>query len=183
MSSDQIIAKLMKLLALARNGVGGEKENAASVLEKLLAKHCLTIEDLDDAAEERTTYWFTPTGKSERVLLAQCVTATVAGWNGDIWSNKAERGAQGYDLTHAEHMQVSLMFDVHRRALKKHIEKQRKLALLSYIHTNGLYSAKDEDQPTKPSSLSEEDIKQIISMVRGMKPTPVHRAIEQGVSE
>ncbi len=177
MSQERIRAKLLKLLALARHGVGGEKENAASVLDKLLAKHSLTIEDLDDAAEERKTCWFKPAGKSERDLLGQCVHATVAGWDGTTWKAKNSRTLRGYDLTRAEYMQVALMFDVHRRALKKHIEKQRKLAVISYIHTNEIFPAKDDDKPAKPSSLSEEDVMQIVSMMRGMEPTPVHRAI------
>ncbi len=177
MSQERIRAKLLKLLALARHGVGGEKENAASVLDKLLKKYCLTLEDLDDANAERQIYWIKASGKSETTLLSQCVAATVPGWDRATYRHRGVRGVTGYALTHAEHMQIDLMFEIHRRALKKHVEKQRKLAVLSYIQTNEIFPAASDDAPAKPSKLSEEDVMQIISMMRGMEPTPVHKAI------
>ena len=46
---------LKKLLALSKQGVGGEKINAEALLNKLLKKHGLTIEDIDD--EEEIKQW------------------------------------------------------------------------------------------------------------------------------
>lgn len=42
-SAEHIKAKLRKLLELARQGVGGEKDNAQSILGKMLTKHGLTL--------------------------------------------------------------------------------------------------------------------------------------------
>ncbi len=40
--------RLKKLYALAMRGVGGEKETAQAILDKLLKKYAMTIDDLDE---------------------------------------------------------------------------------------------------------------------------------------
>lgn len=40
--------RLKKLYALALRGVGGEKEQAQAILDKLLKKYAMTLDDLDD---------------------------------------------------------------------------------------------------------------------------------------
>lgn len=171
----RIKSKLQKLLALARQGVGGEKDNAQSVLDKLLAKHGLTIEDLDDAAEPRTKRWFKFKGEQERTLLAHCVLATLgSGWDGSAW--RRGRGERGYELTNAEFAQVDLLFSIHRRALAEFIEKQMKSVMVAYLSTNRLYS-QDGDRDAAASELTPEDLQAILGLMAGLRPTPVHRAI------
>jgi hypothetical protein len=175
--SDQgrIKSKLQKLLALARQGVGGEKDNAQSVLNKLLAKHGLTIEDLDDAGEPRTTRWFKFKGEQEGVLLTHCVLATLGGtWDKSSW--RRGRGERGYDLTNAEFAQVDLLFSIHRRALAEVIAKQLKSVMLAYLSTNHLYS-QDDDSDGAADVLPPEDLQAILGVMAGLRPTPVHRAI------
>lgn len=42
-ADDKVKAKLRKLIALAERGIGGEKENASRVLQKLLDRHGLAL--------------------------------------------------------------------------------------------------------------------------------------------
>jgi hypothetical protein len=176
--NERIRAKLLKLLALARQGVGGEKANAEAMLGKLLAKHGLSIEDLDDAKAPRDTCWFRPVGKEERTLLANCV-ATVIGRAraNESWRMKSARTLVGYDLTGAEFAQVELVFEIHRRAFRKHLQQQRRAALLAYLSKNDIFPADDDDAPAQPSTLSPEDVQAIVAMIAGMRPTAVHKAI------
>jgi len=44
--ADTIRAKLREIAAVAERGVGGERDNAKSQLDRLLAKHGLAMEDL-----------------------------------------------------------------------------------------------------------------------------------------
>ena len=71
--TEKIKAKLIKLFALARQGVGGEKENAKSVLDKLLTKHGLTLEDLDSEQAETIQCEFKFADALERKLLLQVI--------------------------------------------------------------------------------------------------------------
>jgi len=49
--------RLKKLKALAERGIGGEKENAGQLLEKLCIKYGISQDDID-SPEERTNHWF-----------------------------------------------------------------------------------------------------------------------------
>ena len=62
--SDKIHIKLIKLLALAERGVGGEKVNAQRMLEKLMKRHGIEMSDL--AGEKIETRWFRFKGSLEK---------------------------------------------------------------------------------------------------------------------
>lgn len=47
----EILERLAKLKALAEGGVGGERENAARLLEEIAARYGVPLESLDDEAE------------------------------------------------------------------------------------------------------------------------------------
>ena len=53
----EIKKKLQKILALAENGSAGEQENARNMLQELLSKYNITIEDI--ACEVEKIYIFT----------------------------------------------------------------------------------------------------------------------------
>lgn len=180
---ERIKTKLQKLLALARQGVGGEKDNARSVLSKLLAKHGLTLADLDDASEARVTRWFRPKGAHERTLLSHCVLATVPNWDRAVWRHKSSN-ERGYELTTAEFAQVELLFEIHRKALAKYVKKQMQVALLAYLSTNRLYAQGTADSNERENSggLSPEDLAAIMGMMAGLRPTPVFKALTGAVA-
>lgn len=175
----RIIERLKKILALARQGVGGEKQNAQRMLDSLLAKHGMTLADLDGSVQVREDCEFSPKNAAEMTLLVQCVASVVLDWDFMVWS--AKRGKKRWiSLTKAECLEVRLMFDIHRKALAKHLAKQAKVALAAYIHTNGIYSKKsadNEQEDAKESAADMEEIMAILSMMQSMKPTPVHKAI------
>ena len=47
MNNEKVIELAMKLKALAERGEGGEKDKARALMERLLAKHGMTIDDLE----------------------------------------------------------------------------------------------------------------------------------------
>lgn len=51
-----IIDRLAKMKSLASDGVGGERENAARLMEQIAAKYGIDIDDIDDAEEEETLH-------------------------------------------------------------------------------------------------------------------------------
>ena len=82
--SEKVQAKLRKLQALAERGVGGEKETAKRMLEKLLARHGLTLDDLAD--ERRDTRWFPAPTKFDVRLAAQIMAKVCNTDNPGVYS-------------------------------------------------------------------------------------------------
>lgn len=69
MENSKQIELLKKLKALADKGVGGEATNAKTLLDKMLEKHGMSIEDLE--REELQDYYFSVEGIDKKIL-AQC---------------------------------------------------------------------------------------------------------------
>lgn len=61
--------RLQKLYALAMRGVGGEKEQARALLEKLAKKYAISMEDLDEEAVKE--FIFEYHGKEQERILKQ----------------------------------------------------------------------------------------------------------------
>jgi len=172
------IKRLQKVLALARQGVGGEKDNAERLLTKLLARHGLALGDLEDAAEVPQRYWFRPKSKYENALLDGIVASTVKDYNGKVWGLKGKgQRRRGYDLRKAEFAEISIAFDVHRAALEKKLHQAMLHTTIAYNQTNGLHSGKPPSDD-EPSSLSDADIEAIMAIMRRMDPTPVFKSLE-----
>ena len=62
---EKLKAKLLKLQALAEQGVGGEATNAKEILNKLLKKHKISLESLMDD-EKSKDYSFKYASKFEK---------------------------------------------------------------------------------------------------------------------
>lgn len=52
---ERLLERLAGVKALAERGEGGERENAAALLEKMMVKHGITNEDLEDVGVR--LYW------------------------------------------------------------------------------------------------------------------------------
>ena len=48
---EELLQRLERVKALAERGVGGEKENAEALLNRLMAKYGISEEDIEDTAE------------------------------------------------------------------------------------------------------------------------------------
>lgn len=69
---EKTIQRIKKLQALAERGVGGEKETAAKMLQRLLEKNGIsTLEELEK--EEVEYFLFSYKGRHEIKLLKQCM--------------------------------------------------------------------------------------------------------------
>ena len=112
---DSLRERLLKTLRLAQQGVGGERDNAETILDKLLTKHGLTrasLEELD--APIRSTVWF-PVAVADRIIFAGMV-ARLFGEDRSIWKHKGKPTKRGVDLSAAEHVTLDLAWEVYKRA-------------------------------------------------------------------
>lgn len=171
--NEKVISKLRKILALARQGVGGEKTNAEAMLTKLMAKHGVTLDDLDDSAP--VSRWDFPYRSDiEKRLLYQIICATLNQPSVDAYRQRGKR-AMRVDMTKAQKMEVDISFSIYRKALSKEIERCWK----AFIYANNIFSTNSRHQDDSTASKTDlAELAAIARMAAGMKPTPIHTAIE-----
>jgi uncharacterized DUF497 family protein len=173
-NKSKTIERLRKLLALARGGVGGEAENAEQFLKTRLAKHGLTMADLEESDDPPRPVHIAYKNAMDKRLLLQVLgmvknVSTVAYWENPGRSIDVE-------LTTAQAAEVSIYMDAHRAGLERHLEN----AYIAYVSGNNIFGAnpEDDDENPEPNVRSQEDLAAIRAMLRGVKPITVRKAIE-----
>lgn len=132
----KIIDKLNKLLRLAEQGIGGEKVTAKRMLDKILKKHNLTINDISDEVTE--VYWFTYKGAIEKQLLMQIIFSVSP--EADQYKMKNSKTKRGVKLTKREMLDIELRFSVYKESIKEDIE----MLVTAFIQKNHIYPEDDE---------------------------------------
>lgn len=73
MNNEEInIERLGKIVKLAKNGIGGEKDAAMNVLRSLCAKHGLNIDDVMNSIEKKE-FWIEISDPDEEVMAIRCI--------------------------------------------------------------------------------------------------------------
>jgi hypothetical protein len=164
--SEALMRRIGKIKALAERGVDGEQAAAQSMLENILARHNLTMADIED--EKPVRHWVEVefVGKHERTLMTQ-VICKIAGVSGGvpIRQRKGTRSRFYVELSAAEHVEVEFVFELMRTA---------------FIHRNRLFGpVRDKDDAPEPEITPEERarLRQIAAMAEAMNPVNVRKAI------
>jgi hypothetical protein len=158
--------KIEKILELAKRGVGGEKETAEKMLETLLTKYDLKIEDFEDKAKTECRIKFK--GKFEKELAAQLLRK-ILNMNTFYISKAYKIKTYFYtQLTKLEFAEFMYLYEIFKPALHKHL----KAAMTAFIWTNKLHS----DNPTaiEWDTLTKEEKEQ---QMQAYKLTEVTKAI------
>ncbi|HBP6689769.1 TPA: DUF2786 domain-containing protein [Pseudomonas aeruginosa] len=157
-------AKLRKLQALAERGFGGEKVNAQRMLEKLLARHGLTLCDLAD--ERREIRWFPAPTKFEARLAFQILAKVCNTDDPSAYRSKQRPKQVGVEVTPSEAIEFELHYDILREALEEHFHD----AFSAFVQANRLFSNIPSDG-VEPQ-LSERDFR-VMSMAATVQPTAI----------
>ena len=145
---ERVIELAKKLKALADKGVGGEKENAISMLKRYMRKHNLSIKDIEDDHKKPVTFIF----KNRQKLLLRQIIYVVMGKDVDIYRYKTgKRNAYIVHCTNVERINIEAMFDFYWKAF----EKEYEIFEIAFINKNKLFPA--DDEPRLLSELSPEE--------------------------
>lgn len=167
--SEKIQAKLRKLQALAERGVGGEKETAQRMLEKLIARHGLSLDDLAD--ERREIRWFPAPTKFD-VRLANQIMAKVCNTDDPkVYGSKSRQKQVGVEVTPSEAIEFELHYDTLRKALAEHFKD----AFSAFVQANRLFSDLPGDD--RFTAMSERDFR-IMSMAAATPTTSINPRLE-----
>lgn len=178
MSDEKTKARMLKLLALARQGVGGEAANAERFLRKLLDKHGMTMADLEDGEQPKVRAAFTWKTDEEHAILVAVICRALNAPDFDCYKRGGKRKGFEVDLTVAQRVEVELSMAAYMPEFKR----QQGLMFAAFLHKNRIYPdvKAETSEPAKPPS--QEDLEAIIAMMRGMRATPVHKAIGHGAT-
>jgi len=174
-ANEKVFNTLKKLLALAERGVGGEKATAQRMLEDMMKKHGISIDQLvDDQAED---VFFKFRNKHDERLLIQ-IMLNVTGE--DVYS--MSRGGRKIKekcvlATKSQKLEIDMKFRVYRKA----IEEELNLLVEAFIRKNKIFaptsnSNGDEEAP-EPTKEEKARAMRVHMMMNSMEETPVHQAI------
>lgn len=172
-------ALLQKIKALADRGEGGERENAATLLEKLMNKYGISEEELD--RERAQDYFFPYSQETERRLLIQIVyMVTGEGGFGCVgsWSGR-KRKKIGATCTAAQKLEIEAYYAFYRVAMEKELE----VFYSAFALKNNLYPPDSLVKPRHIDDLTPEEIEKVEKagmMAAGMERNDFRKQLTAG---
>lgn len=175
--SPNVRRRLQKIAQLAARGVGGEKVAAEAMLDKLLRKHGMSVDDLHSFIN-RTWIEFTVEGSYELRLLEQVIRKVTQQNEFDRYRHPERPDTCWYELSKAEHAEVTYLFQIMRTNLHDQFEK----TLEAFVQTNELFVHQvvggDELEVSELSADARARFEEVSAIVRTMSPVAVFRGIE-----
>jgi len=159
-----LIDKLKKIEALAKCGIGGERETAQRMLDALCKKHGITLDQI--ISQDKQGYRFSVQNKLDATLLAHvvlhvCQTSQIANW---------KRGRlRFYELTKAQAIDVEDCFNHFRRAWRKQLADM----MAAFVNANHLFAPDGKNDPAKePTPDARARAMRIMQLMQGMNAAP-----------
>ncbi len=153
--NDKYIELAKKLKALADKGVGGEKTNAEKMLNDLMKKHGIKIEDIEG---EATNDYFFKVDDEFKDLFFQIVKSV----NRDIPAYRYPKnvvrqhklkGNHEIKCTIAEYIEIEQSFDIYTKLYKEEL----KTFYEAFVHANRIYPKATEEEKKSIHDLSDEE--------------------------
>lgn len=122
---DSLRARLLKTLELARRGIGGEKDNAQVMLEKLLRAHGLSLADLEELESPPTEWLWIEGADASAGVVAVGIFLLVCGAKCRVCNGEYERadGHHGVDqrwvgaeVSAAQRAAITVLWEVYSKA-------------------------------------------------------------------
>jgi len=175
---DLLLEKLKKVKALADRGSGGERESAAALLERMMKKHGITDNDLEENVVQ--LYWIRYKTDYERKLLFQLAymhtgPGHAAGCVGK-WTNR-KRKEVGITCTAAQYIEIHADFDFYREALAEEMD----VFYTAFINKNHLFPPPElEGDLDDTGEVDLVRLEKMKAMMAGIEQRTRHKALPQG---
>jgi hypothetical protein len=149
MAEDLNKEKLGKVVAMAKKGIGGEKDAAIAILKAMCAKHKLIYEDLMSDDNELYEYVIHYKNQEEFRILGQ-VVCRYAYLNIDQKQGfNAIRKVVIFKTTKEKYLETLHAFDVYKVQWEKEREKMKDAIYYAFIERHQLYYAPRQDEIPK----------------------------------
>lgn len=178
MIDKRMMRRLKKVLALAERGIGGEKENAKTILTRLLAKYKLSLADIMNDNDEEViikSYHFYKA--RDKKLLFQLYSKlknvnVVTYFYGDGTFVK-------FKLTKLEHVELREMFTYYKQLFNEELD----IIVAAFIRRHQLWSNVPSENSDEEVERDHEREMRIAMMAAGFKKsqyTPTRRRLGDG---
>lgn len=175
---EQLLQKIKRVQALAERGEGGEKENAAALLERMMKQYGISESDI--AEERREIAWFRYKTPLEEKLLAQVIYSVVGDlplWERKNSNTKRRYKLTGVECTAAERLEIEFSYDFFKAAMEKELDR----FFSAFINKNGIFPPPEKERKTEnPRGLSLDELARLESMMAGMDRHTCRVALESG---
>ncbi len=169
---NRIKEQIKKIMRLAERGVGGEKTNAQTLLNRLLRKYSLSLEDFKN--DVKISYKFYCRTKHEKRLLINTVGKVL---NIDQVSMSDTKRAIYINLTKLEFAKVDHLYETYRKEFRKELKKQADITVQAFLSVNNIFP--DCDSNRKESEIDPEELRRILGSMKGMLRILVNNLITQ----
>ena len=149
--NDNVIDLCKKLKALCDRGVGGERANANTMLDKLMRKHNITIEDIDG---EKKEYSYFKVDKIQSQIFWQIVYSVI-GSDFPTFRSKGKPGYKILNITAFEAIEIHAKYDFFWKLYRDELSIFRE----AFIARNNIYS---KNSNSNPKELTKEEIERAI---------------------
>jgi len=157
--------KLLKIKALADKGYAGEARNAKLLLDKMLDKYNLTLDDLM-CVELKKRGFKVPFNKM--VLFFHIVYSVIGKRANNIVYYGNKKTEQFVKLTDLEYIEIESMINFHFKQFDKELKKQHKAIISAYIIKQSLAVSNDVmDEDDRPK-MSMEEMLAIRNAINGL---------------
>lgn len=174
MANERTLNKLRRIYELAIKGVGGEKSNAQAMLEKLLLKHGMSLDELTNSEEQVYEYYFPYRTDFERILILQIVAKVQDNHKISAWRYGRKKHVH-VELTPSEFFEVDMLYGLYKRAWEAELE----VTITAFLSVNNIFPESENPDPNKKSDpMSDEEIEALLAKMKGMRPVPVHKQLE-----
>lgn len=154
---EKTVQRIKKLQALAERGVGGEKETAEKMLQRLLKKNGInTLEELEKDKVEYSLFSYN--GKHEIQLLAQCMYK-VLGYSNDTtyFRTKGTRQKIGIYCTKAQRIEIELEFEFYRNVFYEELSS----FMSAFIEAQDIFPPDAPESNKDLCDLSEDEFRKL----------------------
>ena len=170
-----ILERIRNVYKLANSGVGGEKQNAEALLQKLLKKHHLTLDDIEENKPEY--HEFEVHGQYERKLLVQ-VAFKVLNEPATIYRVRVGESYRysptrfSLYCTNAQFIEIDFLLNFYIDQWKIAMDDM----MMAFIQKHEIFG--DKIEGLEPTKMSVEESMRIGSIMAGINQATPYRQIE-----
>lgn len=170
-TKQEIIEKVQKMKVLADRGVGGEKDNAARMVEKMMEEHDITEEDLKDDLVERHWVRYDSKDKYAKKLLAQIIYEVTAD---DTFWVRGRKAVAGIDCTAAQAVEIAAKYEFFYNVYLEDLE----IFYSAFISKNRIFPETAGEEGGDDGEVDYERIKKVRNMMESMDKHDYHKQLE-----
>ena len=159
------LERLKKLRVLALRGVDGEKEQAQAMLDKLIKKYSISLDDISD--EKLNEYTFEYHGKEQKRLLSQIIYKVTNDQFAvrSLEYTKSGRTCKtrlGGKCTSGQKVEIEFLFDFYKRLF----EKERETLFQAFVQKHRLFGELKDGEEAK--EISPEERRKMFAFMSGL---------------